>query len=553
MEKIIKYLVRNFKELIIKIIKKIKKKMADERKLSSYNSIDSGSIAAGSTMFVALNGDTTPVNCKIPIENLVVDSLASSSSILPLSAGQGKILDTTKENIANKSNSTLLGDSPILYPTQHAAKAYADSKVTDVITSGATNLAPSQNAVFNALELKAPKANPVFTGDVTIDNGISAYKDVTIASTKSITLIGLDGGVTAETQPINDNSTKLATTAYADAKVATGLGSTSTTVAPSQKAVYDSLVLKAPTNNPTFTGTAVLPSTTSIGSVSSFELGHLDGVTSAIQTQLNAKISSITLLSIDIAPLSPSGGDTYYNSTTKELLNWNPNTSTWVEVGAYGVLCNYGGTDYIYTSLTNGLVRLRDFAPLVSPAFTGTPSLPTGTTGITQTSTDSSTKIATTAFVQAQKENPTFTGTIKTPALAIGAAGSEVTLTPTATELNYVDGVTSSIQSQLNSKKNSLISIVPEDNATISEHESIIYVTTNGILVSIDVLLSPPIAGDKIIIKNGNIAGCTIKGPGLTIDGVDRDTDSGTPLALNTAYNSITIMYVSNSIKWITI
>ena len=39
-------------------------------------------------------------------------------------------------------------------------------------------------------------------------------------------------------------------------------------------------------------------------------------------------------------------------------------------------------------------------APINSPTFTGTPSLPTGTTAITQTSTDNSNKLATTAFVQ---------------------------------------------------------------------------------------------------------------------------------------------------------
>jgi hypothetical protein len=37
----------------------------------------------------------------------------------------------------------------------------------------------------------------------------------------------------------------------------------------------------------TFTGTVVLPSTTSIGNVSDVEIGYLDGVTSAIQTQIN--------------------------------------------------------------------------------------------------------------------------------------------------------------------------------------------------------------------------------------------------------------------------
>ena len=48
----------------------------------------------------------------------------------------------------------------------------------------------------------------------------------------------------------------------------------------------------APLASPTFTGTVVLPSTTSIGSVSSTEIGYLDGVTSAVQTQLNAKAPS---------------------------------------------------------------------------------------------------------------------------------------------------------------------------------------------------------------------------------------------------------------------
>lgn len=39
----------------------------------------------------------------------------------------------------------------------------------------------------------------------------------------------------------------------------------------------------------TFTGTITLPSTTSIGSVSNTEIGYVDGVTSALQTQLDTK------------------------------------------------------------------------------------------------------------------------------------------------------------------------------------------------------------------------------------------------------------------------
>lgn len=48
----------------------------------------------------------------------------------------------------------------------------------------------------------------------------------------------------------------------------------------------------APAASPTFTGTVVLPSTTSIGLVSNVEIGYLDGVTSAIQTQLNTNATA---------------------------------------------------------------------------------------------------------------------------------------------------------------------------------------------------------------------------------------------------------------------
>ena len=55
-------------------------------------------------------------------------------------------------------------------------------------------------------------------------------------------------------------------------------------------------------------------------------------------------------------------------------------------------------------------------ADLASPTFTGSPVLPTGTTATTQTSTDSSTKLATTAFVQTVLQALYPVGTIYTNA-----------------------------------------------------------------------------------------------------------------------------------------
>lgn len=50
-------------------------------------------------------------------------------------------------------------------------------------------------------------------------------------------------------------------------------------------------------------------------------------------------------------------------------------------------------------------------ADLASPTFTGTPVLPTGTTGVTQSAGDNSTKLATTAYVDAAGVSTQFSTT----------------------------------------------------------------------------------------------------------------------------------------------
>jgi hypothetical protein len=59
-------------------------------------------------------------------------------------------------------------------------------------------------------------------------------------------------------------------------------------------AIQTQIDLKAALAGPTFTGTVVLPSTTSIGDVDGTEIGYLNGVSSNVQTQLDAKLASST-------------------------------------------------------------------------------------------------------------------------------------------------------------------------------------------------------------------------------------------------------------------
>ena len=124
----------------------------------------------------------------------------------------------------------------------------------------------------------------------------------------------------------------------------------------------------APLASPTFTGTVVLPNTTSIGGVSAAEIVYLDGVTSNVQTQLDAKLA-ISAAASTYAPLaSPS-------------LTGVPTAPT---AAAATSTTQIATTAFVDTS----------FAKLASPAFTGTPTAPTAASGANNTT------IATTAFVQ---------------------------------------------------------------------------------------------------------------------------------------------------------
>jgi hypothetical protein len=90
-------------------------------------------------------------------------------------------------------------------------------------------------------------------------------------------------------------------------------------------AIQTQLDAKAPSASPTFTGTVTLPSTTSIGTITSTELGYVDGVTSAIQTQLDGKAASShthTVSAItDLVNASTTARGLVEISTASEYLN----------------------------------------------------------------------------------------------------------------------------------------------------------------------------------------------------------------------------------------
>ncbi|SFM08980.1 tail fiber domain-containing protein [Pelosinus propionicus] len=108
---------------------------------------------------------------------------------------------------------------------------------------------------------------------------------------------------------------------------------------------------KAPLASPAFTGTVALPQTTSIGTTTDTELGYVHGVTSNIQAQLNAKLSS-------------SGGD--LTGAINEAFATLASAAT-IDIGAAtGNFINITGTVSPVTSFgtppTDGTRRILRFA-----------------------------------------------------------------------------------------------------------------------------------------------------------------------------------------------
>lgn len=248
------------------------------------------------------------------------------------------IADTTK--LVTTDGSQTLTNKTITSPL---GLVKADVGLGNVDNTSDANK-PISTATQTALDLKAPLASPTFTGtvnavdlilsgDLTISGTTTTVNTQDLVVTDPMIYIGEDNqanlvdlgfvssfndgtyqhsgfvrdatdgkwklfkGVTDEpTTTINFAQATLDTIAVGSIEATSAtIGDVSNTelqyLNGVTSAIQTQINAKAPTAGPTFTGTVTLPSTTSIGNVSATEIGYLDGVTSGVQSQLNDKDS----------------------------------------------------------------------------------------------------------------------------------------------------------------------------------------------------------------------------------------------------------------------
>jgi len=174
----------------------------------------------------------------------------------------------------------------------------------------------------------------------------------------------------------------------------------------------DDLINTINTSASTFTASRALVSDANgladVSAVTSTELGYVSGVTSAIQTQLNAK--------------APSASPTFTGTVTTPLT-----ASRAVATGASGELAA-SATTATELGYVNGVTsaiqtQLNAKAPSASPTFTGTMTIPATVTGASAQVLTMPTSTSTLATLGL---NETFTGTKTMQSLAVTTAALDL-------------------------------------------------------------------------------------------------------------------------------
>ncbi len=370
-----------------------------------------------------------------------------------------------KENTANKSTSTTLGTSNVLFPTQNAVKTYVDGNINTVNANTAALQATVATNALNAInavaavqadvdqnELDAEAADAVLTTNLAteVTNRTNAdllkenlaNKSTTIAlgtsdvlyPTQNAVKTYVDASAAAGITGLNNEA---AIRAAADATLTTNLATEVTNRTNADATLTTNLNTEAAART-----AADATLTTNLAT----EVTNRTNADAALTTNLNAEASARTAAD---ATLTTNLATEVTNRTNADLLKEDlSNKSTATTLGTSDVLypTQNAVKSYVDTQLNNaaipdattsakGKIQLAGDlggtaaaptvpglalkAPVASPTFTGTPAAPTAAAGT------NTTQVATTEFVTTA--NNTITTNLNAEAATRAAADATLT------------------------------------------------------------------------------------------------------------------------------
>ena len=318
-----------------------------------------------------------PATFVVGTDNIDVFQFSGSGTI---TAGTGITVSGNEVSISTGAiTSSLILDGTIVDGDINASAAIAQSKISGLSTS---------------LSEKAPLASPTFTGTVAgitksmvglgnVDNTTDAGKPISTATQTALdlkaplaspTFTGTVAGITKSMVGLGnvDNTTDAAKPISTATQTALDLKLATSTAASTY----------APIASPTFTGTVagITKSMVGLGSVDN-TTDAAKPVSTATQTALDLKanLASPTFTGTPIAPLAATGTNTTQLATTS-FVQQELNILTSGAPAALNTLDELAaalGDDANYAATITTALAAK--APLASPTFTGTVTLPTGT------------------------------------------------------------------------------------------------------------------------------------------------------------------------------
>ena len=355
---------------------------------------------------LTVNGETTTVNSENKIIQDRFIMLANAVSGAP-SADVGIFF--------NRGTS---GNAAIFY--DESAKFFTLSETRDpdsniaISPTGAANLAVGQ---FTATSIKY--------------NGADLNTAITDNRSGAVSTVYKDN-LTASRAVVSDGSGKIAISAVTSTEIGhlDGVSSAIQTQINSKQATITGAATTIDDTNLTASRAVVSDGSgkVAVSAVTSTEIGYLDGVSSAIQTQINSKQATITGAATTIDDTNLAASRAVVSDGSGKVV---VSAVTSTEIGHLD-----GVSSAIQTQINTTNTNVTDNSSRIAAT-------------VTETTAVEARRVANIAGAVSSITTANLTGS---RALASTAAGKLVVSDVTSTELGHLDGVTSSIQTQLGSK-----------------------------------------------------------------------------------------------------